>query len=441
MLKSRPYLKEKFSSDGNQTLLLRALMLMASKSCQQIAVCCVGAGDAFFRYWPKLREQVTRRRIRLTIADVKPLAQLHQERVGEARKAGREADADVIDARYEQLQKEIERNPEWIQFLDKEGTGKERYAHMKADVVFILVPDNMHIREARPWLKRATIVFIEKPYNRDLKEAQEFEEELRDLVSRNPGGVPVTIVIGIDHYLAKINEYLSAEETDELLNRIGIVQRIEFRLLESRPVEEWRKEALQAGMVYDLFVHILALISNHVDLGSFRLYGKTRILAAKHIEPKSPINGEDYVWTETLLQDFREREVKLVGALGKGVGSADEKHLVLVGTEGKFYYQLDPKKAGGVYLLEGDRDTPDEAEGGGKISDIGKGHPEILDALFRGRYIEDPVGGLPGNVAIQILEVSRQIRDQIEGKELAKYKVGACVEDINCIATVVYESS
>lgn len=436
---ARQRLRDEFSENGNQTILLRALMLMAATGCQQISVVCVGVGDAFFRYWEKLQQLVNRGRIKLTLADVKSLADLRDQRVQEAREAGRDKDAELIESRYNSLQAAIDANPNSIQFLDKDDKDKARYQHLTAHIVFILVPDNVHIREALPWLHRTVLILIEKPFNRNVEEADQFEQKLRDLVSKNPGGAPFTIVVGIDHYLAKIEEYLKREESDDLLKRIGGVQQIEFRLLEAQKVEAWRQGALAAGMSYDLYVHVQAMIANHVDLRSFTLDSeRTCIRAAKH--HKSPIGGEDYMWIDTVLANSQGGEVRLTGAVGKGVGTRDEKYLVFVGKKGKLYFQLDRKQKGGVYLLGQGQSFPG-VDGTGNLCGVGEGHPEMLDALFDGRFIEEPVGGLPGEVAIKILENTRQIRDQIASQgvfaDKNKYEPGTSVEEINKIATVI----
>jgi hypothetical protein len=66
-------------------------MLMCRTDAQIIYMVCSGAGDAFItRYWPFLRKAVALKRLRLLVADTKPLRQLADEKVQQAQMVGEE---------------------------------------------------------------------------------------------------------------------------------------------------------------------------------------------------------------------------------------------------------------------------------------------------------------------------------------------------------------
>ena len=300
------------------------------------------------------------------------------------------------------------------------------------ELVFVLVPDDIHVKAARDWLKKATLVIVEKPYNRDLVEAQQFQATLAEMVRINGDDKPLTYVVCIDHYLAKIFSFILGRDEDGVKHQLGAIRRIEFSICESGGVEPWRAASLDAGMVYDLFCHVLAQVSPLVKLETFLGQRGCRIAVAQH--EGCPIKAESYAWIETDdLRDAQDRRVVLSGTLGKGVGEKDEKYLRLIGEEAELYADFGPRSDNKIKLICGGRSST--------LFEIGKGHPEMLDALLCGRFMEQPVGGLIGEDAVEILRILTSIRSRIErqasrmGEQL--YPIGSSLEEIQRISIQV----
>lgn len=272
-----------------------------NEQCQLIHVVTVGCGDAFItRYWPTLRKHVNQGLVILTVADQEPLESLARRKIDLAKNAPDEGKAaQRLEREYNNLLRMV-RNPsigslKTVKYVDLSNPQeREWYEHMKADIVFILVPDDAHIKEARPWNRRATIVLIEKPYNRDLVQAQQFVEEIGKLVSSG-GDAAYTFFFGLDHYLAKIFDYVLKREDKVLGDRVGYIHQIEFLIAEAGGVEPWRTSTLEAGIVYDLLPHVMAMISPIIHLDSFPLdVHELEVRVARH--KGCPFEAESYAW-------------------------------------------------------------------------------------------------------------------------------------------------
>lgn len=410
-----------------------------SGQCRRIHVVTVGSGDAFItRYWPTLWKYVNRGLVVLTVADQEPLESLAQRKIALAKTAPDEGKAaQKLEARYNDLLRKV-RQPsvgslKTVKYVDL-GNPQERewYEHIQADIVFVLVPDDAHIQEARPWNERATIVFIEKPYNRNLVEAQQFVEEIEELVSSG-GDAAYTFFFGLDHYFAKIFDYVLKRGDRILENRIGHISQIEFLIAEAGGVEPWRASTLEAGIVYDLLPHVMAMISPIIKLASFPLdVRKLHLRVARH--RGCPFGAESYAWLKTEeAEDYLGRRVVISGHLAKGAGIQDDKYLRLIGERGDVYFELNPEREGLISLKEKGVEYTDP------IFEVKKGHPEILEALLSGRFMEEPIGGIPGDEAVQILEILTAIRTRVERMKgrMPEYEIGEEIEKIWKEATLV----
>jgi predicted dehydrogenase len=431
-------------------LLLNALMRLCQTQNQpqrqRISVVCLGAGDAFInRYWPTLVPLVIKEFVHLVVADNGPLDEVIRTKVTSAIDAGRESAAKQLERNYAQLSQMVGRSDKFVTYLNL-ADPKDRaqyYFLVRVSVVFILVPDDIHVRMAQEWLGRADLVLIEKPYDRDFPEAQRFEADLKDL-ARAHQNHPHTVVICIDHYLAKIFAYIMNRQAEVFNRRVGRIHTVEFRLCEASPVEPWRAISLEAGMVYDLFCHVLAMVSPFVDLTTFRVRTgpKTQILVAQHVA--CPIPAETFAWIRTTeILDFGHGPVALEGALGKGIWSSggdavvakDEKYIKFVGEDGTIYANLDPSSPGMVSLMADEALEP--------LFEVGKGHKEMLDAIFSGRFLDEPVGGLKGDTAAEILRILNSIRTGSERaqrdmqREDKRYGPGETVETIKLKAVAL----
>jgi len=422
-------LVEQLAADSLRNADLRRLMLMCQTEAQIIYVVCVGAGDAFInRYWPILRRYVAQKRLNLLLCDQKPLEELAKEKVQQAKGGGEEQAANILSERYEELIRSVNGESD-VRYLNVNNKSERRwYDHIRADIVFVLVPDEVHIRVAKEWLKRSTLILIEKPYNRDLQETVEFENDLRFMMNHIGGNVPVTWVCPFDHYLSKISEYTFKKEQHQLFTRIGTLIKVEFGILEAGPVEPWRAESLRAGMIYDLFSHVLAMLSVEIDLSTFRHDQVRQIKVAQHNPCPLGFNGDTFAYFDFDIKDYQGRLIKVNGAVGKGVGKRDEKFLTFIGEFGSIKFDLDPKGSKQILIKE-DRSGMEQP-----IYKVGQGHEEFLTTLLIGKYIEEPIGGLSGNIAIDILRIMNRIREKIPTLTY-KYEVGISKDNIANYAT------
>lgn len=398
-----------------------------------VSVIVNGCGDAFImRYWPYLQQLVVLGRIKLTIVDKAPLPQLTEEKLALASQSGEEESVRQLKDRYDTLARLLRDRPHDIRYLNNRSNPEDQswYQQLTADIVFVLVPDNAHIEYAKDWLGRAILVIIEKPYSDNLVTAQKFEETLKEIVQIRGDHHPYTVVICVDHYLAKIHLLVANKDNQELQKQLGVIRRIEFSICEAGAVEQWRASSLQAGMTYDLFCHVLAMISPFVDLTSFPDAKGPGMLVAQHVD--CPIDNESYGrLRDRPLRDFVKRQVILDGRLGKGVGQEDVKYLRMIGETGNLIYaDLNPKSNGQISLqINGSLNS---------VFNVGKGHPEMLAAIFEGRFQEDTVGGLDGQTAVEILKIMTSIQQGIGGvKNQMKnnqYPIGAPLNNIDANA-------
>lgn len=426
-------LAQYFSEISNTpgALLLKSVMLLCSHRNQRVSVVCVGAGDAFItRYWPELMKLVNFDFIHLTVADYGLLADLAKRKVDAARKANDQS-AKKLEEGYDQLDTMIRTQHGKVMYLDLLPSSPDRrlYDFMtRVNVVFILVPDDAHVSEAKRWIGRADLVVVEKPYDRDLGKALRFVKELEDATIARLDA-PFTIVVAADHYLAKVWALIQAiaAQPDFLKNKLGRLIKIEWRLCEAGQVEEWRKDSLSAGLIYDLFCHVLAVASPLVDLSTIDL-AKATVQVARHAD--CPIKTESFAWIHCVAKDYNGVEVEIEGALGKGIGADDDKYWRLVGEHSQaIHANLDPKATGTIYHeLDGMKYD---------LADVGKGHKEMIDAIFSGEFMETPVGGLMNHQAVSILDYLTSLRSRVDSllEKLQNpehmYEVGATVEDIH----------
>src|SRR5436190_1883116 len=85
------------------------------------------------------------------------------------RDAGRESAAKQLDTNYAQLRQMVRQADKYVTYLNlQDPEDRARYDFLcRVSVVFILVPDNIHVEMAENWVGRADLVLIEKPYDRD----------------------------------------------------------------------------------------------------------------------------------------------------------------------------------------------------------------------------------------------------------------------------------
>ena len=427
---------------GQRYADLDRLMLMARTHAQVIQVVSIGAGDAFIeRYWPRLRSAVELGHISLLIVDNQPLSELAAQKVDLAKDAGETSAARGLERAYGQLMQDIEAHhnthvddPRWIHFVNlSDPSGQAWLDRIRADVVFVLVPDYAHIRVAQRWLRRATLIMIEKPYDKEYPTALDFEKALNQMLKATDeatgGELPGTVVSPFDHYLAKIHNYVRRQKADHLESQIGSVSGVAFALLESGPVEKWRAATLKGGMVYDLFSHVLAMLSVELNLSSFQTsHRRTMISVARH-SGLEDFEGDTFADFQFDMKNHVGAPISVKGQVGKGVGEQDEKHLTLIGQYARLHFELgrsDP----GIFKV-------DSNERRVKLYDINEGHKEFLDSILGGRFQEDKIGWLKGDVALQILRTIYNIRKAMPS-DMPPYTPGDSKEKVMEIAAPIF---
>jgi hypothetical protein len=434
-----------WGQDSPRNADLRRLMLMCKTGGQFIYLVCVGAGDAFInRYFPTLRMYVNQNKLRLLVADEKPLERIIQERVGQALRSDKKA-ADNLKEKYEEFASYVKGDKPVLFVNTLDDHDKIWYDHIRADIVLVLVPDDVHIRVAKRWLNRSTLILVEKPYNRDLEEVKQFEDDLKRITNEPGGPHPITWVCPFDHYLAKIADYAVNKESsfvpfnrERLIERIGGLKSVEFGLLEAGPVESWRLKSLEAGMIYDLFSHVLAMLDLEVRVETFSHERVNRIAVARHsIQPirgkartnKDTFIAETFAYFDFKLFDRNGNRIPITGSVGKGVGDRDDKFLTFTGETGWLKCDLNPHGSKEILIKE----SRDDA---GSIATIKGGHAEFIATLLDGKYIEEPIGRLAGDTAVQILHILNSIRGRIP-KTMYEYEIGTDKATIENNATLL----
>lgn len=366
-----------------------------------LMVVCLGAGDAFQkRYWPTLSQLVLQKKIKLAVVDSKPLSEKFRK---------------IFD----------QHSPDWLRFiqcnLPQDGPlntpDEEWYGFLTADIVFVLMPDHMHVKVAAEWLKHAKAIFVEKPYDRYLQEAEAFEDNIKAIY--NMGKLPSTIVIPFDHYFGKIGNLILNNRMEEIVSdRCGHITNIKFSLTEPWPIEGQRAKSLEYGMIFDLFCHILAILHPFVNLDAIDF----KVYPARH-HGSLIGNSETYAFFTSKSTDSMNllNSINIKGVVGKGVGKSEEKWLELIGTTGILRINFHKSDSGmfinksGTYL---------------KLDDLEDGHSNVLKTIFKGEYVENPVGGLTGDIALIILRKLFDCKNQVNNPNLVGYPLFLSSNDI-----------
>lgn len=398
---------------------LEAVMEKCSSPNPVVSITIVGCGDAFIqRYWPTLLQYVNRRQIVLTLADQGPLEQLVSEKVGAletSQDPKLKAMAEKLRRSYAEVQSFVDiNNKKPVQYFDlTSDEGRHRYERLHVtDFVFILVPDHIHLKEAKKWLPRASIIFVEKPYASTLKEAIEFEEEYHNIENSQKKRGGNAFVVPFDHYFAKITEFLKVFSKGKIYDDIGRIQSIEFYLTESRPPETHRTETLRGGLISDLYPHVLAVLSPFTRLGF-----ENRAVKVARLQ-EGGIPTETYASLQCTMRDLDNYPVDVTAIIGKGIGESDEKYVLIKGEHGAIVINFAEHKMFGkpqVYLLPKGADglTPETMNGHGLVKVYNSGHAEFIETLLSGRYLEEPCGGLRREQAHQIMQELDHLRNQV----------------------------
>jgi len=291
-------------------------------------------------------------------------------------------------------------------YLNKSTDTQNYQALSNADCVFVVAPDQFHSEIARHWLERLAPegkIFIEKPLDASLGSALKLKEKIEEKGKE--------IIFGFDHYLA--NAHLFLRNKASYLGEIGEIRKIEFHILEPDGISPEREETLGKGMIFDLFCHILALVYAVVDQNS--TCSETRLKSIKLEEVKaaryvgSPISGETFAW----IKAFVNRDIEVISAVGKCVGTSEDKFMKLYGLEGNIKLDFVDDEFS-VFDSQGRRI---------KQGRLNSKHVEsFLEEVLQGK---EPLLMLPGTLsfdaALGILKILDKAKQQIGKMPLYQY--------------------
>ena len=308
-----------------------------------------------------------------------------------------------------------------VRYLDLENSADVRkYVNMRdIDVAFVVTPDFMHAKIAQEFLGRTKRIFIDKPLDSILRNVRmiEFFPKVDDLV------------FCYDHYLSKF--YPFELQTDRWLKQgiIGDVRKIEFKLLEPTLIPHHRLSALDAGMIYDLFSHGLAVITAipnrwaYPDLENLQKLKIFQVRVGKYKGCR--IHGCSY--SKIIFEvPLGKRLIPCEARVGKGVGKKFEKILRVTGSRGKILvdienYQYRITDAAGKTVREG-KLVYDYAE-------------HFLAAAIN---VNNPVYKIPGAMPLNAGKEVLYILDEADWRKepkgrIPRYPVGSSTAEIEKI--------
>lgn len=207
---------------------------------------------------------------------------------------------------------------------------KESYERLsKIDYVFIVTPDQYHSEIAEFWLGRLAPkgkIFIEKPLDASMRSALKLKQNVKE---RNKEDT----VFAVDHYLARVRPLM--KDWNRHLKQIGKVEKIEFRILESSLIPSNRAKTLNKGIIFDLFGHILALSEALIERSLTPSKSILQRVKLKEVKVARyydcPIAGETFSRIKFAFDD-----VEVISSIGKGIGTQDDKVMIVYGTNGMF---------------------------------------------------------------------------------------------------------
>ena len=262
--------------------------------------------------------------------------------IGEAAKGEIELWAVDIGNKIELNSPEIEKEWQVTQnkgkacYLNKSKDTQNYRELSNADFVFVVAPDQFHSKIATFWLDRLAPqgkVFIEKPLDASVGAARKLKVKIEETGEDT--------VFAFDHYLARAYPFL--RHKDYYLKEIGGVEKIEFHILEASEIPPERVKALDKGMVFDLFGHVLALVCAVVNQNL--TYSATKLRAVKLEKVKAARYVGSPIAEETLAQIkfIINNDIEVVSAVGKCVGTSEDKFMKLYGPNGRIELNFRPR--------------------------------------------------------------------------------------------------
>lgn len=215
---------------------------------------------------------------------------------------------------------------------------KQSYSRLSdATYVFLVTPDNTHCQRAEFWLEQLAPdgkIFIEKPLDASMKSARKLREKIK---KENKEGA----VFVFDHYLAMAHPLI--ENWNSYLKPIGRVERIEFNILESSTIKPNRVKTLDKGIIFDLLGHVLAVSGALIEQKLTPSISALQRAEIKEVKATqyfgSPIGGETFSKVK-----FTFGNVEVSSLIGKGIGTQDEKVMIVYGTSGMLKINFKSKR-------------------------------------------------------------------------------------------------
>ncbi len=342
-------------------------------------------------YFPALLEEAYREEIELWAIDIKPRVR--------------------IDNSFKNLWTSCEKYNK-VHYLNK-IKDKELYEHLSdIDYVFVIVPDKYHSEVAEGWINRLSPngkIFIEKPLDAFVRSAIKLRRKIIKEKKKEA-------IYCFDHYLASISTFL--EKKEEYLKTIGKIERIEFQILETSSIPISRADTLNKGIVFDLFPHILVVISAILLQSSESLEQKLQNIKVLKVigaqVPKALIIGETFAKI-----DFIVREIKIEAMVGKYTGVCDSKFMKIYGLNGLAEFNFLERKFSII-----------DYQNNKKINTrLNQKHVKnFLNKVLSGKNPLLVPGVLSLDTALEILLILDEVKMRID--RINKYKPGSSVEEI-----------
>jgi len=301
-------------------------------------------------------------------------------------------------------------------YLNK-STDRQSYRELSdADYVFIVTPDKYHRKVAESWLGRLAPegkIFIEKPLDACVESACKLKERIE---KENR----IANVFAFDHYLARAYPFL--RHSAKYLKQVGGAE-IRFHSLEPSKIRENREKTLDKGMIFDLFSHVLALVCSTVEQNSTCSATKLQTVRLKEVKAAQyagcPISGETFAWIRFMVN----HDIQVISAVGKCVGTTEDKHMTLYRTKLKIELNLKPKESKfSIFNSQG------------KQTDGGDLDPEPVGSFLKGILQgQEPLltpGVLSFDTALEILKRLDEAKKQFQVDKIAKYQCNDSIERI-----------
>jgi predicted dehydrogenase len=278
---------------------------------------------------------------------------------------------------------------EWETYLDKADINDYgKYRNLRPDVVFVVTPDFTHSDIASSWVGKTPVVFVEKPFDSQVKNVD-------DLLMENPQEQG-TVIYGLDHYQFYA---LPIHDPDvDIDTHLGkILARVAFYLAEKQALEKDRVRSLQYGLTLDLLPHLTALLTYFGDVSSI---DEIRVIEAGRyfVDPSDQtqkglpleFHNETYSRIEfTLLDRSGSGErIPCTAVVGKGFPE-NLKFLEVVGQNGN---------AIRIDLNEGPKKKEVPKQDGEDMADAEGGYPWNSLFFLLGENVSPPDGAVVRSV-------------------------------------------